>query len=161
MRKQSSGTIVNVSSIGGKVGLLPYFTAYHASKFALEGYTESLRQELVEFGINVILIEPGAVGTNFMDNMKTGKNYNPNESPYAKTIQRVFEGAQVIMANTIHPREVAQVILNAVNSASPNVRYSVGKDAESILKRRAELSDTEMEQWVRESYMEKKGFIRE
>ena len=161
MRKQSSGTIVNVSSIGGKVGLLPYFTAYHASKFALEGYTESLRQELVEFGINVILIEPGAVGTNFMDNMKTGKNYNPNESPYAKTIQRVFEGAQIIMANTIHPREVAQVILNAVNSTSPNVRYSVGKDAESILKRRAELSDTEMEQWVRESYMEKKGFIRE
>lgn len=161
MRKQSSGTIVNVSSIGGKVGLLPYFTAYHASKFALEGYTESLRQELVEFGINVILIEPGAVGTNFMDNMKTGKNYNPNESPYANTIQRVFEGAQVIMANTIHPREVAQVILNAVNSTSPNVRYSVGKDAESILKRRAELSDTEMEQWVRESYMEKKGFIRE
>ena len=161
MRKQSSGTIVNVSSIGGKVGLLPYFTAYHASKFALEGYTESLRQELVEFGINVILIEPGAVGTNFMDNMKTGKNYNPNESPYANTIQRVFEGAQVIMANTIHPREVAQVILNAVNSTSPEVRYSVGKDAESILKRRAELSDTEMEQWVRESYMEKKGFIRE
>jgi NAD(P)-dependent dehydrogenase (short-subunit alcohol dehydrogenase family) len=161
MRKQSSGTIVNLSSIGGKVGLLPYFTAYHASKFALEGYTESLRQELVEFGINVILIEPGAVGTNFMDNMKTGKNYNPNESPYAKTIQRVFEGAQVIMANTIHPREVAQVILNAVNSTSSNVRYSVGKDAESILKRRAELSDTEMEQWVRESYMEKKGFIRE
>ena len=161
MRKQSSGTIVNVSSIGGKVGLLPYFTAYHASKFALEGYTESLRQELVEFGINVILIEPGAVGTNFMDNMKTGKNYNPNESPYAKTIQRVFEGAQVIMANITHPREVAQVILNAVNSTSPNVRYSVGKDAESILKRRAELSDTEMEQWVRESYMEKKGFIRE
>ncbi len=161
MRKQSSGTIVNVSSIGGKVGLLPYFTAYHASKFALEGYTESLRQELVEFGINVILIEPGAVGTNFMDNMKTGKNYNPNESPYANTIQRVFEGAQVIMANTIHPREVTQVILNAVNSTSPDVRYSVGKDAESILKRRAELSDTEMEQWVRESYMEKKGFIRE
>ena len=161
MRKQSRGIIVNISSVGGKVGLLPFFTAYHASKFALEGYTESLRQEVVEFGINVILIEPGAVGTNFMDNMKTGKNYNPNESPYANTIQRVFEGAQVIMANTTHPREVAQVILNAVNSTSPNVRYSVGKDAESILKRRAELSDTEMEQWVRESYMEKKGFIRE
>jgi NAD(P)-dependent dehydrogenase (short-subunit alcohol dehydrogenase family) len=73
MRKNSSGTIVNVSSIGGKVGLLPFFTAYHASKFALEGYTESLRQELNEFGINVILIEPGAVGTNFMDNMKNAK----------------------------------------------------------------------------------------
>jgi NAD(P)-dependent dehydrogenase (short-subunit alcohol dehydrogenase family) len=161
MRKQSSGTIINVSSIGGKVGLLPFFTAYHASKFALEGYTESLRQELNEFGINVILIEPGAVGTNFMDNMRNAKNYNPNTSPYAKTIQKFFEGAQAIMANAIHPREVAQVILNAVNSSSPDIRYSVGKDAESILKTRAELSDKEMEKWTRESYMDKKGFIRE
>jgi NAD(P)-dependent dehydrogenase (short-subunit alcohol dehydrogenase family) len=160
MREQGSGTIVNISSIGGRVGLLPFNTAYHASKFALEGYTESLRQELNEFGINAILIEPGAIGTNFMNNIKTAKNYNQNDSPYAKTIQRVFEGAQVFMANTTHPREVAQVILNAVNSTSPNVRYSVGKDAESVLKRRAELSDTEMEKWARESYMEKKGFIR-
>ena len=92
MREKSSGTIVNVSSIGGKVGLLPFFTAYHASKFALEGYTESLRQELNEFGINVILIEPGAVGTNFMDNMRNAKNYNSNTSPYARTIQKFFEG---------------------------------------------------------------------
>jgi len=155
MRKQSRGTIVNVSSIGGQVGLFPFFTAYHASKFALEGYTESLRQELSEFGINVILIEPGAVGTNFMENMKTAKNFNPNDSPYAKIVQRVFEGAQVMMGINIHPREVAQVIVNAVNSANPNVRYSVGRDAESILKRRAQLSDSEMEKWVRESYMEK------
>jgi NAD(P)-dependent dehydrogenase (short-subunit alcohol dehydrogenase family) len=161
MRKQSGGIIVNISSVGGKVGLLPFFTAYHASKFALEGYTESLRQEVVEFGINVILIEPGAVGTNFMDNMRTAKNYNQNKSPYAKTIQRVFEGAQVIMAKTIHPREVAEVILKAINSTSPNVRYSVGKDAESVLKARTELSDNELEKWVRESYMDKKGFIRE
>jgi NAD(P)-dependent dehydrogenase (short-subunit alcohol dehydrogenase family) len=161
MRKQSGGIIVNISSVGGKVGLLPFFTAYHASKFALEGYTESLRQELVEFGINVILIEPGAVGTNFMDNMRTAKNYNQNNSPYAKTIQRVFEGAQVIMSKTIHPREVAEVILKAINSTSPNVRYSVGKDAESVLKARTELPDNELEKWVRESYMDKKGFIRE
>lgn len=161
MRKNSSGTIVNVSSIGGKVGLLPFFTAYHASKFALEGYTESLRQELNEFGISVILIEPGAVGTNFMDNMKNAKNYNSTTSPYAGTIQKFFEGAQAIMYNSIHPREVAEVILNAVNSPSPNIRYSVGKDGESILKTRAELSDKEMEKWARESYMDKKGFIRE
>lgn len=160
MRKQGSGTIVNISSIGGRAGLFPFNTAYHASKFALEGYTESLRQELIEFGINVILIEPGAIGTNFMNNIRTAKNYNPNDSLYQKTMQRVFEGAQVIMVNTTHPREVAQVILNSVNSTSPNVRYSVRKDAESVLKRRAELSDKEMEKWARESYMEKKGFVR-
>jgi NAD(P)-dependent dehydrogenase (short-subunit alcohol dehydrogenase family) len=160
MRKNSGGTIVNVSSIGGKVGLLPFFTAYHASKFALEGYTESLRQELNEFGINVILIEPGAVGTNFMDNMKNAKNYNPTTSPYERTIQKFFEGAQAIMANSISPKEVAQVILNAANSPSPNIRYPVGKDGEYILKNRAQLSDEAMEKWARESYMDKKGFIR-
>jgi hypothetical protein len=64
------------------------------------------------------------------------------------------------MANSIHPKEVAQVILNAVNSSSPNIRYSVGKDGESVLKNRAELFDKEMEKWARESYMDKKGFIR-
>ena len=160
MRKKGSGTIVNISSLGGRIGLFPFQTAYHASKFALEGYTESLRHELAEFGINVILIEPGSIGSNFMNNIKTAKDYNPNNSPYAKTIQKTFEGIQPIMANSTHPREVARVILNAANSSSPNVRYSVGKDAESVLEKRAELSDREMEQWTRESYLEKKGFMR-
>lgn len=161
MRKQGSGTIVNISSTGGRIGLVPFNTSYHASKFALEGFTESLRQELVEFGINMILIEPGTIGTNFMNNIRTAKNYNPDNSPYAKTIKRMFEGSVPIMANSSHPREVAQVILNAVNSSSPNVRYSAGKDAEVVLKKRSELSDREMEEWTRESWFDKKGFIRQ
>jgi short-subunit dehydrogenase len=73
MRKQGSGTIVNISSTGGRIGLVPFNTSYHASKFALEGFTESLRQELVEFGINIILIEPGTIVTNFMNNIRTAK----------------------------------------------------------------------------------------
>ncbi|MGB0004739.1 MAG: SDR family oxidoreductase, partial [Nitrososphaeraceae archaeon] len=161
MRKQGNGTIVNISSTGGRIGLVPFNTSYHASKFALEGFTESLRQELVEFGINIILIEPGTIGTNFMNNIRTAKNYNPDNSPYAKTIKRMFEGSVPIMANSSHPREVAQVILNAVNSSSPNVRYSAGKDAEVVLKKRSELSDREMEEWTRESWFDKKGFIRQ
>ena len=66
MRKQGDGTIVNISSVGGRIGLIPFNTAYHASKFAIEGFTESLRQELAEFNINIILIEPGCVSSNFM-----------------------------------------------------------------------------------------------
>ena len=61
MRKQESGTIVNISSLGGTIGLVPFPTAYHASKFAVEGFTESLRQEITQFNINVILIEPGSI----------------------------------------------------------------------------------------------------
>jgi NAD(P)-dependent dehydrogenase (short-subunit alcohol dehydrogenase family) len=161
MRKQESGTIVNISSLGGRIGLMPFLTAYHSSKFAVEGFTESLRQELAQFNINVILIEPGAIRSNFIDNSKTGKNYNPENSPYASTIQKVFEGFESIMADSSHPRDVAEVILKVVNTSSPNVRYPVGKDAESVLKARRELSDKELEKWVRQSYMEKKGFIRE
>ena len=161
MRKQGSGTIVNISSLGGRIGLMPFLTAYHSSKFAVEGFTESLRQELAQFNINVILIEPGVIRSNFIDNSKNAKNYNPENSPYAGTIQKLFEGFQSIMADSSHPKDVAEVILKVVNTSSPNVRYSVGKDAESVLKARTELSDKELEKWVRESYMDKKGFVRQ
>jgi NAD(P)-dependent dehydrogenase (short-subunit alcohol dehydrogenase family) len=160
MRKQGSGVIIIVSSIGGRVGLVPFNTPYHASKFALEGFTESLRHELAEFGVKAILIEPGGVKTNFVDNIKDAKNYNPNDSPYAKTMQKIFEGIGPIMADASPPSEVARVILNAINSNVPNVRYPVGKDAESVLKARSELSDNEMEKWIRESFTDKKGFVR-
>ena len=160
MRKQGSGVIIIVSSIGGRVGLVPFNTPYHASKFALEGFTESLRHELAEFGVKAILIEPGGVKTNFVDNIKTAKNYNPNDSPYAKTMQKIFEGIGPIMADASPPSEVARVILNAINSNVPNVRYPVGKDAESVLKAKSELSDNEMEKWIHESYADKKGYVR-
>ncbi|MGB7697242.1 MAG: SDR family oxidoreductase [Nitrososphaeraceae archaeon] len=161
MRKQVNGTIVNISSVGGRIGLIPFNTAYHASKFALEGFTESLRQELAEFNINIILIEPGFISSSFMDNIKTAKGFDSNKSPYAKTVQQVFQGFQPMIASSSHPTEVAHTILNAVNSTSPELRYPVGKDAESIFKARTELSDRKLEKWVRESYMEKKGFIRQ
>jgi NAD(P)-dependent dehydrogenase (short-subunit alcohol dehydrogenase family) len=161
MRKQQSGTIVNISSLGGRIGLMPFLTAYHASKFAVEGLTESLRQELVQFNIDVILIEPGAIRSNFIDNSKNAKNYNPQYSPYSNTIQKVFESFESIMGNSSDPEDVAETILKAVNTNTPDMRYPVGKDAEYALKVRAELSDQEMEKWARESYMDKKGFIRE
>ncbi len=161
MRKQQSGTIVNISSLGGRIGLMPFLTAYHASKFAVEGFTESLRQELVQFNIDVILIEPGAIRSNFIDNSKNAKNYNPENSPYSNTIQKVFEGFESIMGNSSHPEDVAETILKAVNTTTPDMRYPVGKDAEFALNVREKLSDKEMEKWARESYMDKKGFIRE
>jgi len=160
MRKQGSGTIVNISSVGGRLGLTPFGTAYHASKFAIEGLTESLRHELADFNINIILVEPGAIRSNFADNIKTVKGFDSNKSPYAKTVQLMFQGLETFFANSSSPVDVAQVILNAVNSLSPELRYPVGKDAESILKARTDLSDRDLEKWVRESYMEKKGFVR-
>ena len=162
MRKQGNGTIVNISCVDGTVGLLPFVTAYHASKFAIEGFTESLRQEIADFGINVILIEPGGVSSNFAMNMKTAKGFDSNKSPYAKMAQQVLQGFEsLLVAYSSHPSKVAHTILNVLNSPNPELRNPVGKDAESIFKARAQLSDKELEQWARESYMDMKGFIRE
>jgi short-subunit dehydrogenase len=161
MREQGSGTIVNIGFLGGRIGLMPFLTVYHSTKFAVEGFTELLRQELVQFNINVILIEPGVIRSNFIDNSKNAKNYNPENSPYAGTIQKLFEGFQSIMTDSSHPRDVVEVILKVVKTSSPNVRYPVEKDAESVLKARTELSDEELEKWVQEIYMDKKGFIRQ
>jgi NAD(P)-dependent dehydrogenase (short-subunit alcohol dehydrogenase family) len=162
MRKQGNGTIVNISSVGGIIGLLPFTTAYHASKFAIEGFTESLRQELADFNINIVLIEPGNISSNFVSNIKNAKGYDPNKSPYAKMVRQVFQGYESISGSySSHPSKVAHTILNVLNSSDPKLRNPVGKDAESIFKARAQLSDKELEQWARESYMEKKGFIRE
>ena len=162
MRKQGNGTIVNISCVDGTVGLFPFETAYHASKFALEGFTESLRHELADFNIHIILIEPGGISSNFSMNIKTAKGFDSNESPYAKLAQQVLQGFESILAAySSHPSKVAHTILNVLNSPNPELRYPVGKDAESIFKARAELSDKELEQWAREVYMEKKGFIRQ
>jgi NAD(P)-dependent dehydrogenase (short-subunit alcohol dehydrogenase family) len=161
MRKQGNGTIVNISSVGGTVGLFPFTTAYHASKFAIEGFTESLRQELADFNIHIILIEPGSISTNFVKNIKTAKGFDSNKSPYAKLAQQVLQGFESIGGDSSHPSKVAQTILDVLNSPNPELRNPVGKDAEALFKARAQLSDKELEQWARVSYMEMKGFIRE
>jgi short-subunit dehydrogenase len=73
MRKQGYGSIINISSLAGRIGF-PLSSAYVSSKFALEGLVESLRYEVQPFGIHICLIEPGVIKTNFVNNMKLGKN---------------------------------------------------------------------------------------
>jgi NAD(P)-dependent dehydrogenase (short-subunit alcohol dehydrogenase family) len=129
--------------------------------FAIEGFTESLRQELADFNIHIILIEPGSISTNFGMNIETANGFDSNKSPYSKLGQQVLQGFESIAASySSHPSKVASTILNVLNSPNPELRNPVGKDAESIFKVRAELSDKEVEQWAREVYMDKKGFIR-
>ncbi|MGB6531018.1 MAG: SDR family oxidoreductase, partial [Candidatus Nitrosopolaris sp.] len=129
MRKQRSGIIVNVSSIGGRIGV-PLNSAYTGSKFALEGFSESMKYELEGFGIKVILIEPGAVKTNFLENLKQGQQAMNPDSPYAELSRKVSEGVRESFkqASSSSPVQVAEVILNAIKSENPNTRYLVGND---------------------------------
>jgi NAD(P)-dependent dehydrogenase (short-subunit alcohol dehydrogenase family) len=158
MRKQRKGTIVNVSSIGGKVGI-PLNPAYIASKFALEGLSESMRCELKQFGINIVIIEPGVIKTNFVENLKTADTKSRSDSPYTDLIEKAMKVfGMMMMDNSSPPKLVAEAILNAITSKEPEIRYVVGDDAKSIMKVRRNSSDKEFENWMYESILQEKGF---
>jgi NAD(P)-dependent dehydrogenase (short-subunit alcohol dehydrogenase family) len=129
MRNQRSGKIVNITSMGGRISV-PLSSFYHGTKFALEGLSESIQYELGLFGIKIILIEPGAVGSNFWKNIKiANKASSPSpNSPYAQLANSMSEAFKKMEQNAIHPSEVAKVILDAVTSDDPQLRYVVGKN---------------------------------
>jgi NAD(P)-dependent dehydrogenase (short-subunit alcohol dehydrogenase family) len=159
MRKQRKGTIVNVSSVAGRVGV-PVYSAYVATKFALEGLSEAMRYELKQFGINIVIIEPGVIKTNIVENLETADKRSILESPYADLIERVSKGFGKMMDNSSSPPKlVAEAILNAITSKEPEIRYVVGDDAEYIMKLRKNISDKEFENWMYESILQEKGFL--
>lgn len=160
MRKQRKGTIVNVSLGAGRVGI-PLFSAYVATKFTLEGLSESMRYELKQFSINIVIIEPGVIKTKAFENLKTADTKSRSESTYADLIERVSKGFEKMMDNSSSPSKlVAVAILNAIISKEPEIRYVVGDDAKSIMKVRKNSSDKEFENWMYESILQEKGFVR-
>lgn len=149
MRKQRSGRIVNITSMGGRIAV-PFHSGYHGTKFALEGLSESIQYELEPFGIKIILIEPGAVGSNFWKNMKMTKTSSlDNNLPYRQMANNMLEAQKQMIQNAMHPSEVAKVILGAVTSDNPDLRYVVGKDAVMSLEARRNMSDGEFENLIK------------
>ena len=155
MRKQRCGTIVNISSIAGRIGF-PLTSAYVSSKFALEGLSESIAYETEQFRIKVILIEPGVIKTNFDNNLKIGKRVaatDPN-SPYAEITKRRILGFKPRFEKGSHPTEVAKAILRAIESEnSPELRHLVGNDAFKLMEIRKNTSDKEFRKLVMESVL--------
>jgi len=151
MRNQKSGRIVNITSMGGRVAV-PLDSIYHGTKFALEGVSECIRYELGPFGIKIILIEPGAVGSNFWKNLKmTSVSQSPN-SPYRQMIDDISKVFSKMTENVIHPSEVAKVVVDAVTSEDPEFRYVVGKDANMILDAKKNMSEREYEHFIKEQF---------
>jgi NAD(P)-dependent dehydrogenase (short-subunit alcohol dehydrogenase family) len=147
MRKQKSGTIVNISSVAGKIGF-PGTPAYISSKFALEGLSECLRYELGPFGVNIIIIEPGVIKTNFFDSMKMPKNAKP-DSPYQEITHKVVSGIKMMAEMGTAPKEVADTIIKALKEKNPLPRYPVGNDAMMFLEARKMKTDIEFENYLK------------
>jgi len=137
MRSQGSGRIINISSIGGKFAL-PLGGWYHASKFALEGYSDALRNEVRQFGIDVVVIEPGGIDSEWEKIAGEEASRISGKGPYADMVAkfRKIQGRKVPP-----PSVVSNMVIKALETARPAVRYSGGMAARPLLFLRRCLSD--------------------
>ena len=133
MRKQKSGTIVNISSGAGRFGF-PGASAYVSTKFAVEGLSESISYELESFGIKVVIIEPGVIRTNFGNGLVVARKSQDPNSPYSQMMKKIGTSFEELMKNSSSPDLVANVVLKAIKHESPNLRYLAGNDVEQWLK---------------------------
>jgi short-subunit dehydrogenase len=140
MREQHSGKIINVSSIGGSFGE-PHGAWYHATKFALEGLSDSLRMELKQFGIDVVIIKPGAILTEWNTIARENLMKVSGNTAYKDLAQKHIAMLTNADKNGSSPKVVAEAILRAVKSKNPKTRYSTGSGAKIILLLRSLLSD--------------------
>ena len=147
MRNQKSGTIVNISSVAGRIGF-PGSPAYISSKFAIEGLSECLRYELSPFGVNTIIIEPGVIKTNFFSSMQMPKHAKP-DSPYSEITNKVVAGVKMMAEMGTHPKEVADAIVKALKEKNPLPRYPVGNDALMFLEAKKMKTDIEFENYLK------------
>jgi NAD(P)-dependent dehydrogenase (short-subunit alcohol dehydrogenase family) len=157
MRKLRHGIIVNIGSVAGKIGF-PLTSAYVSSKFALEGLSESMAYEVEQFGLKVVLIEPGVIKTNFDNNLKIGKKVstiNDLNSPYVDITEKRIAGFKPRFENGSPPIEVAKVILKAITSKNvpPESRYLVGDDAFKLIELRKKKPDNEFRRLVMEGVL--------
>ena len=134
MRQQRSGRIINISSIGG-VGASPYIGWYHATKFGVEGISSSLRQELNPFGVNVSIIRPGAVATEWADIAADNLMRISGNGPYALAVNRMndmFHSGKIDKM-AAQPEQIADVIAHAATSPCPRAIYTTPRIARIML----------------------------
>ena len=149
MRRQGGGRIVNVSAVAGRTGFA-LGSAYVASKFAVEGLTESLRYELGQFNIRVSAVEPGVVRTGFHANMKVAKG--SQESPYRAMTRQLVERSALLYRNGTDAGAVARTILGVLAEEEPAPRYTAGEDAKMLMEERARRTDAEFERYMEEIF---------
>jgi len=143
MRKRRSGVIVQISSAAGKI-TMPFSSSYHATKFALEGLSESCAMELMPFNIKMRIVEPGFVTTDFANVMQfTNEGNGTGTKEYEALEKRFFQNFQQLMSRPSTPEKVAQVVYDAATSDGDKLRWAVGEDAIESIKNRPGISDEE------------------
>jgi len=137
MREARSGTIINTSSMGGKM-YTPMGAWYHASKHAIEGWSDCLRLELSQFDIHVVILEPGLIATEFGDVMSGPMVARSGSGPYANIVKGVASAASMAMSPA---SVIAKTVSAIVRSRKPKTRYRVGSLAKPMVWMRVNLGD--------------------
>jgi short-subunit dehydrogenase len=150
MRKHGTGCIINISSIGGLLGL-PFQGFYCATKYAIEGYSESLRMEVKSFGIKVVLIEPGDIKTQFThrrekidDKIQKSDYYNYSKNTLS-IVERDEQGGPV-------PLKVAFLIEKIINKKSPKIRYKIGSTSQKLIASLRHVLPDKVIHWILMKY---------
>ncbi|XDD51306.1 SDR family oxidoreductase [Leptospira sp. WS92.C1] len=137
-RKKKKGSILNVASMGGRI-TFPLYSLYHSTKWAVEGFSESLQYELEPFGIRVKIIEPGAIATDFIG--RSADSTSDQAPKEYKDFTDIVYGNMMKAMNTSTGEQVAKVLFKAANDSSRRLRYAVGMDAKGLLGLRKFVSD--------------------
>lgn len=142
MRDRHSGHIVNITSMGGKIySILGAW--YHATKHALEGWSDCLRLEVAGFGIKVVIVEPGVIETGFGDAASDSIVKRSASGPYGHLVKMVSLSIKKTYGQGTgsSPEMIAEVVSRAVKSSNPRTRYAVGKFAKMLIRMRVWLGD--------------------
>jgi short-subunit dehydrogenase len=147
MRQQQSGKIVNITSIGGKISS-PMGAWYHASKFAVEALSDNMRMELKPFGIDVVVIEPGGVKTEWGGIAMENLMKSSSSGPYKNTAENMVALNKKFESRNAEPGLIAELILKAITVKNPKTRYHAGFMAGPILMAKKILSDKQFDKMM-------------
>ena len=140
-REQQSGVVINITSVGGRTAF-PMNSLYHATKFGLDGFSESLWYELAPFGIRVKVVAPGGVATDFATrSLKMTLDPATDASPYAGQVRRVLAAFNERGGAASLPEHIAEVIYAAATDGTAQFRYVAGADAQALLDAKAQMPE--------------------
>lgn len=146
-RAKKNGLFISTTSIGGFMGF-PLHSIYHATKFALEGWSESMSFELGQFGIGIKTVAPGGISTDFI-----GRSLDMNKSDeYQNLENKLLKNIDAMMQNASTAEQIAEVVYEAVTDGKDQVRYIAGADANAIYSRRLEVGKEEFRKEIGQQF---------
>ena len=132
MREKRDGLIINTSSMGGKI-YTPLGAWYHASKHAIEGYSDCLRIELKAFNIKVVVLEPGVIDTGFTQGVRDNFSFESKNGPYKEVVNAYIKAMDNPPMKGSNPKVISKTVQKIINARKPKTRYVAGQGGKFLI----------------------------